>query len=952
MAETSLEELLRQATVRVMGPRPGAGFFVAPNVVVTCAHVVGRAAPVTVLGKAATRIKRLCDGGRPLPDLDEDYPDVAVVWVDIDDHPCVVLDDQWPVWGDRFQTYGFPNEGGSAELLTPGMLDYRGTKGPDATAFVDLKSDTVKPGMSGGALLNLRTRAVCGIVIATRNPAGADGGLAVSWREVAERVPELVEANHRFHAADRRWSAAVEQSLRRVQFRLPRVVADFTGRAPELAALERALGARSQGVVIHPLTGLGGVGKTQLAAKYVHTHAEGYDVVAWVRAEDGGVADLAELAVTVGLEVGNLPADERTAMALGWLERSDRSWLLVLDNLAGPSQLKASCPAGGNGHVLVTSRHRGFGQFGAAVNVEVFDDDTAVDYLVGSTPQAPDAQAARRLAAALGGLPLALSHARAFCAESGTTFDDYLHLLESLPAAEVFDRSPEAFYEQTVASTWRPSIEAASTDAPLAGAVLAMAAYLAPESIPKALFGVLVSGRDPRQRKALAAGFGALHRYSLAEVQETTLNVHRLLQTVVRDATRSDASPVLSALRALNEAWPADVAVPVTWPECERLLPHVLALGRNAALEGELGRLLVDLLNGACTYILRAGAGQRGMESAELAAAVSQRLLGPEHPDTLTSANNLAGALRELGDVESARRLFVDVYDTRQRLLGPEHPDTLLSGNNLAGALLDVGDVAGAHRLHEEVYEAHQRLLGPDDPHTLRSADNLAMARLALGDAEGAHHVLEEAYRACQRLLGPEHPDTLASANNLAGARSRVGDAERARQLFQEVYEARRRVLGPDHPDTLRSATNLASARSALGDIEGAHRLQEDVHEASRLHLGPKHPDTLTALNNLAETRRALGDAEGTRRLHEEVYEARRRVLGPEHPDTLLSANNLAGARLDLGDAEGGSRLLQEVYEARRRVLGPEHPDTLLSANNLAGARLDAYEARRGDTLG
>ncbi len=346
------------------------------------------------------------------------------------------------MWGDRFQTYGFPAEGGSAELLTPAMLEYRGTKGPDASPFLDLKSDTVKPGMSGGALLNVRTRAVCGVVVATRNPASADGGLAVPWALLAARLPELAEANRRFHAGDRRWSTAAVRARHSVRFRLPRVVKGFTGRGPELATLEEGFAARSRGVVIQAVTGLAGVGKTQLAARYVAAHSDDYDVVAWVRAEDGGVANLAELAVALGLEVGERPAEERAALALGWLERSERPWLLVLDNVVSPAQFEVCCPAaGGNGHVLVTSRHRGFAQFDGALGVEVFDDDTGADYLVARTLRGAERASARRLAAALGGLPLALAHGGAFCAESGTSFEEYLDALAGLPAAEVFDRA-------------------------------------------------------------------------------------------------------------------------------------------------------------------------------------------------------------------------------------------------------------------------------------------------------------------------------------------------------------------------------------------------------------------------------------------------------------------------------------------------------------------------------
>jgi hypothetical protein len=95
------------------------------------------------------------------------------------------------------------------------------------------------------------------------------------------------------------------------------------------------------------------------------------------------------------------------------------------------------------------------------------------------------------LARALSFLPLALSHAGAYCA-AGTSFGEYLQLLEALPAAELFDDHPEVFYAQTVASTWQVSIQAAEREAPLARKVLAMAAHLAPDAIPRELFEVLL----------------------------------------------------------------------------------------------------------------------------------------------------------------------------------------------------------------------------------------------------------------------------------------------------------------------------------------------------------------------------------------------------------------------------------------------------------------------------
>ena len=62
-------------------------------------------------------------------------------------------------------------------------------------------------------------------------------------------------------------------------------------------------------------------------------------------------------------------------------------------------------------------------------------------------------------------------------------------------------------------------------------------------------------------------------------------------------------------------------------------------------------------------------------------------VLGADHPDTLTSAHNLAADLRELGECQQARALDEDTLARRSRVLGADHPDTLTSGHNLAADL-------------------------------------------------------------------------------------------------------------------------------------------------------------------------------------------------------------------------------------------------------------------------
>lgn len=218
-AAETLEVLLRSCTVRVLGgPAPGAGFFVAPGTVLTCAHVIGDSSSVMVLWEWCSRepeqaqvVSVLADRGRPIPDLACGYPDLAVLRVDgFDGHPCVAIEMSWPAVRDDCLMFGYPMEGGSVQL-TPALLTYRSPKGVAPTEYLDLKSDRVKPGMSGSALLNLRTRKVCGVTVATKDPLVPDGGLAVPLRAVETDLNDVLAANRAFHEADGRWAEAASQ---------------------------------------------------------------------------------------------------------------------------------------------------------------------------------------------------------------------------------------------------------------------------------------------------------------------------------------------------------------------------------------------------------------------------------------------------------------------------------------------------------------------------------------------------------------------------------------------------------------------------------------------------------------------------------------------------------------------------------------------------------------------
>ncbi|GAB6059856.1 tetratricopeptide repeat protein [Desulfonatronum parangueonense] len=358
-----------------------------------------------------------------------------------------------------------------------------------------------------------------------------------------------------------------------------------------------------------------------------------------------------------------------------------------------------------------------------------------------------------------------------------------------------------------------------------------------------------------------------------------------------------------------------------------------------AARERVLGLEHPDTLtsmNNLAALLFYKGEYAIAQQSLELVLDVHERVLGAKHPDTLTNMNNLAALFERKGDYEGAQLLLERALAALERVLGPEHPDTLSSVNNLAALLQIKGDYVGAQPFSERALTARERVLGLEHPDTLSSVNNLATLLKSKGDYAGAQPLFERALAARERVLGPEHPDTLSSVNNLATLLKSKGDYTGAQPLSERALAYRERVLGPEHPDTLSSVNNLATLLKIKGDYAGAQPLSERALAARERVLGPEHPDTLSSVNNLAVLLKSKGDSAGAQPLYERALEASERVLGPEHPNTLSCLKNLADLMVSKGDYAGAQPLHERALEARERVLGPEHPDTMTSLVILA----------------
>src|SRR4051812_37928855 len=182
----------------------------------------------------------------------------------------------------------------------------------------------------------------------------------------------------------------------------------FVGRAEEFASLEQVLAVTGRSALTQPASvhGLGGVGKTLLAVEYAYRHADDYDAVFWLAAENPTTLApaFAELARTLGLpEAGEPDQNVRIVAVLRWLEKNPR-WLLILDNAERREDVEPYVPRRLAGHVLITSRNPDWHGLARAVKVRPLPRAESIE-LLRKGLESGDAAEADRLAEALGDLP-------------------------------------------------------------------------------------------------------------------------------------------------------------------------------------------------------------------------------------------------------------------------------------------------------------------------------------------------------------------------------------------------------------------------------------------------------------------------------------------------------------------------------------------------------------------
>ncbi|CRL27391.1 NB-ARC [Penicillium camemberti] len=712
--------------------------------------------------------------------------------------------------------------------------------------------------------------------------------------------------------------ALLEQWQGRARWQVPfERNANFTGRKELLSDLAQKLEGQSDATRKIAIEGLGGVGKTQLVLELAHRMRE-QCAVCWIPVNSLANLQTAYRKVAQTLRLPGCEENGVDILELVQTYLSDETigpWLLVLDNAdeielwtspltseAGAKCLIDYMPRSRHGTIIWTTRDRKVATRVARENVvtlhqtnESETSEMMVKYLI--DPIQSDGSLLPGLLRKLTYLPLAIVQAAAYINATAVSLTEYGELLSKqddevieLLGEDFGDDGRYAGVENAVAKTWLISFEQIRRRSSLAFEYLGFMACVDPKDIPRSL----LPSSERSSLKQQTDAIGILNAFSFITKHEGELafDIHRLVHLVTR-------------------GW----------------------LKRNGELQGCHEQAVVQL------SVLLSDIDQTNRMDWRPYIAHAQYAVGEDEncsKEEVHLAERCGKCLEYDGRYREAETMFQIVLEYREKVLGPEHQDTLTSVSNLGSVLSHLAKYEEAEAMHRRALQEQEKVLGPENPDTLISVSNLGLVLFRQGKYEEAEAMNRRALEGCKKVLGPGYPDTLIGL-----VFSYLGKNEHTESMNRRALQEREKVLGPEHLHTLTSVSNLGLALDSEGKYEDAEAMHRRALEGYEKVLGPEHPHTLTSVSNLGLVLSRQGKYEEAEAVHRRALEGYEKVLGPEHLDTLISATYLDLVLFLQGKYEEAETMHRRALEGYEKVLVPEHPDTLTSVSNL-GLALDS----------
>jgi len=750
---------------------------------------------------------------------------------------------------------------------------------------------------------------------------------------------------------------------------LPLVGSLFAGREEFLEQLRRVLVNKPTHIAAvtakQRIHGLGGVGKTRVAVEYAKRYSQEYTALLFITANSPSSLDR-NLANLCGALVLNLPEKDaieqevQVAAAIRWL-RENTGWFLIVDNVDTPEAalaVQTLLQSLDSGHIVVTSRLSNWGDAVQELELDVFSEQTAQEFLLkrteGNRISSPTDEAdVGTLAGALGRLPLALEQAGAFIVKHRVGFQSYLERWKQQESKVLEWHDPSKMkYPASVATTWQTSFDRLTQDG---RGLLNVLCWLAPDPIPRTMIDKLSSTED-EQPIDVETGVADLAEYSLlrwTNDRYESVEVHRLVEEITRyRLPEPDRVTWLQrALRMVNDFLPEE-------PDCYdvRSWPTIYTPGQShiasvvqfadqrigpspakGSIPDSFVAPAVRLMSCLAGYLETRAAYQEAEPLMRRALAIDEQSYGPEHPNVAIRLNNLAHLLQATNRLSEAEPLMRRALAIDEHSYGPDHPYVAGDLNNLAALLQATNRMSEAEPLMARVVTILETSYGKEHPNLATALNNLAHLLQATNRLSDAEPLMRRALAIDEQSYGPDHPNVARYLNNLAQLLKATNRLSEAEPLMARVVTIFENSYGKEHPDVATALNNLAQLLQATNRLDEAELLMRRALAIDEQSYGPDHPNVAIDLNNLATLLDATNRLSEAEPLMARVVTIFENSYGKEHPDVATALNNLAHllqATNRLDEAEPLSWRMVSIFVGFGKATGHEHPHMQVALQN------------------
>lgn len=712
------------------------------------------------------------------------------------------------------------------------------------------------------------------------------------------------------------------------------------------------------------INGLGGIGKTQTAVKYVYDHRYDYDNIFWVTADTEtslilGYTDIAR-ALNLPEKDTEKHKPEETAQAVKkQLENNENNWLLVIDNADDIQILQNFLPFNKTGHIIVTTRSTATGNIAESIELTKMQPEEGAllllrrakkfsnDISLEAVPQELRDKA-KDISKEMDGLPLALDQAGAYIEETKTPLEDYLDIYKEEGIEILRDRGRfDVGHPDSVVITFSLAFKQIAKD-PTVADLIYLCSFLAPDAIPLDIFikgdgelgenlQLIVNSRHKFNKTIEMA-----NRFSLIQLNMMSgvIDIHRLVQEVIRHEMGNDKCQLWAerAVNVLNKAFPTNDYA--HWVECEKLLPHAILavswIDKWQFESSQTGFLLYKLAS-----YCKSSARYVGTENLfKHSLLILEKALGQEHPDTAAIVSDLAGLYHEQGKYSDAEASFNRALYIYRKYLSPDHTNIAATLNNLSGLYYAMGKYEDAASMGEQALELRVDTLGRNHPKIAATLNNLAGIYQAQGHNEKAENFYKEALSINEQLLPTDHPDLATTIHNLARLYEFQAKYKEAEYLFKRALALRKRIFGDKHPEVAATLSCLAGNYYLCGNYSESETLYKQTLSIYEKLFPHEHPEIALTLHELAGVYKQRGEYTKAQKLLEQSLSIREKILSVEHPDLLNTLKELASIYNLQQQFNKAESTFRRVLAIQEKVLGKEHRDVANTLNNFAGIYL------------